>query len=139
TWLKLEHQNMDKRVKFDFEISFTNGGSIKGEDFRLDIGGDSISDKELADYIIADMRLLMVGQTKITNKVIFMEPHKRKPLDLSPARDLFVDLSHTIEDGLVTYTGLPAAIICDYLSRENSMAKTFPKSDSSVLQTWKRL
>ena len=30
---------MDKRVKFDFEIYFTNGGSIKGEDFRLDITG----------------------------------------------------------------------------------------------------
>ncbi len=31
-----------------------------------------------------------------------------------------VDLSHTIEDGLVTYKGLPAPIICDYLSREES-------------------
>lgn len=28
------------------------------------------------------------------------------------------DLSHTIEDGLITYKGLPAPIICDYLSRE---------------------
>lgn len=31
-----------------------------------------------------------------------------------------IDLSHTIEDGLVTYKGLPAPIICDYLSRETS-------------------
>jgi arylformamidase len=31
-----------------------------------------------------------------------------------------VDLSHTIEDGLITYKGLPAPIICDYLSREES-------------------
>ncbi len=31
-----------------------------------------------------------------------------------------IDLSHTIEHGLVTYKGLPAPIICDYLSRENS-------------------
>lgn len=31
-----------------------------------------------------------------------------------------IDLSHTIEDGLVTYKGLPAPIICDYLSREES-------------------
>ncbi len=31
-----------------------------------------------------------------------------------------VDLSHTIFDGLVTYKGLPAPIICDYLSREDS-------------------
>jgi arylformamidase len=32
----------------------------------------------------------------------------------------FIDLSHTIRDGLVTYKGLPAPIICDYLSREKS-------------------
>jgi kynurenine formamidase len=32
----------------------------------------------------------------------------------------FIDLSHTIEHGLVTYRGLPAPIICDYLSREAS-------------------
>ncbi len=31
-----------------------------------------------------------------------------------------LDLSHTIEDGLITYKGLPAPIICDYLSREES-------------------
>ena len=31
-----------------------------------------------------------------------------------------VDLSHTIEDGLVTYQGLPAPIICDFLTREQS-------------------
>ena len=31
-----------------------------------------------------------------------------------------VDLSHTIENGLITYKGLPAPVICDYLSREES-------------------
>jgi kynurenine formamidase len=35
-------------------------------------------------------------------------------------RHRIVDLSHTIEDGLKTYKGLPAPIICDYLSREDS-------------------
>lgn len=30
------------------------------------------------------------------------------------------DLSHTVEHGLITYKGLPAPIICDYLSREAS-------------------
>ncbi len=111
---------MDKRVKFDFEIYFTNGGSIKGEDFRLDITGDTISDKELADYIVADLRLLMVGQTIIMNKVIFEERHKRKPINENINTEVLIDLSHTIEHGLVTYKGLPAPVICDYLSRENS-------------------
>jgi kynurenine formamidase len=32
----------------------------------------------------------------------------------------YIDLSHTVEDGLITYKGLPAPIICDYLSREES-------------------
>lgn len=31
-----------------------------------------------------------------------------------------VDLSHAVEDGLVTYRGLPAPLVCDFLSREAS-------------------
>jgi arylformamidase len=34
----------------------------------------------------------------------------------------FIELSHTIEHGMITYKGLPAPIICDYLSREASRA-----------------
>lgn len=111
---------MEKRVKFDFEIFFTNGGSIKGEDFRLDISGDDISDSALTDYIVEDMQLLMVGKVNILNKEILIERHKRKPIDESVAEELLIDLSHTIEDGLITYKGLPAPHICDYLSREQS-------------------
>ena len=33
---------------------------------------------------------------------------------------IFVDLSHTIVNGLITYKGFPAPVICDYLSREAS-------------------
>lgn len=32
----------------------------------------------------------------------------------------FIDLSHTIENGLITYKGLPAPVICDFMSREDS-------------------
>ncbi|MGC4034907.1 MAG: cyclase family protein [Chitinophagaceae bacterium] len=110
----------DKRACFDFEVSFTNGGSLKGEGFRLDIPGDDISDNDLADSIINDMRLLMAGSVKILNKRIITEPHKRKSITSSAGKDLLIDLSHTIENGLVTYKGLPAPVICDYLSREES-------------------
>jgi hypothetical protein len=40
---------VDKRVVFDFEIAFSNGGGLKGWDFRLDIDGDDIDDAALAD------------------------------------------------------------------------------------------
>lgn len=35
----------------------------------------------------------------------------------------FIDLSHPIEDGMITYKGLPAPVICDYLSREQSRTR----------------
>lgn len=111
---------MEKRVKFDFEIGFTNGGGIQGQDFRLDIDGDTISDEDLADQLVRDMRLLMVREVRILNKEIITEKHKRQTIDELSRRSSFVDLSHTITDGLVTYKGLPAPIICDYLSREKS-------------------
>jgi len=123
---------MDKRVAFDFEIFFTNGGSIKGEGFRLDISNDNITDKELADYLVDDMRLLMVGETRILNKTIISEPHKRKPFDQQKKRNLFVDLSHTIHNGLVTYKGLPAPVICDFLSREESRKKYDPGTEFQI-------
>lgn len=72
---------MEKRVLFDFEIEFTNGGGIQGQEFRLDIDGDDISDEELARYIVEDMRLLMVGKVRILNKKIINEKHKRRPTD----------------------------------------------------------
>ncbi|WP_206861219.1 cyclase family protein [Lysobacter changpingensis] len=109
----------EKRVVFDFEIEFTNGGGIQGQDFRLDIDGDDIDDAALVDYIVRDLRLLMVGPARILNRKIIVEPHKRKAQD-APARRGYFELSHVIEDGLVTYPGLPAARICDYLSRGKS-------------------
>jgi len=68
----------DKRVLFDFEVDFSNEGGIQGQKFRLDIDGDDISDAELADYIVRDMRLLMVKEVRILNKQIIEEAHKRE-------------------------------------------------------------
>jgi kynurenine formamidase len=106
----------DKRVLFDFAVEFSNGGGIQGQEFRLDIAGATIDDAELADYIVRDMRLLMVKQVRILKKQIITERHKRA----APPRRLLIDVSHAVEDGMITYKGLPAPIICDYLSREAS-------------------
>jgi hypothetical protein len=72
----------EHRVVFDFEIDFSNGGGIQGQGFRLDIDGDDIADADLADYIVKDMRLLMVGEVRILNKQIIQEAHKRGAADV---------------------------------------------------------
>jgi arylformamidase len=43
-----------------------------------------------------------------------------------------IDLSHTVEHGLVTYKGLPAPIICDYLSREASRKHYAPGTEFQI-------
>jgi kynurenine formamidase len=117
---------MEKRVRFDFEVDFSNGGGIRGQDFRLDIPGEEISDRELGDAVIQDMHLLMVREVRILKKEIIAEPHKR------PAAAGYVDLSHTIHDGLVSYRGLPAPKICDYLSREASRKNYAPGTEFQI-------
>jgi kynurenine formamidase len=105
-----EDDMIDKRVSFDFEVDFSNGGGIQGQSFRLDIEGNDIADDALAAYIIRDLRLLMVGAIRIHNKRIVEERHKRAAAkehaeSISTGVE-FIDLSHKIESGLINHKGL---------------------------------
>ena len=112
---------MEHRVEFDFDIRFSNGGGLVGEGFRLDIEGEDVSDAWVADAIVRDLPVLMVESVTITQRRIIAEAHKRPPA-AGEARDQCrpdsrrttrrIDLSHRIEDGMVTYRGLPAPLIC---------------------------
>ncbi|MEW5833492.1 MAG: hypothetical protein AB1832_00390 [Pseudomonadota bacterium] len=102
----------DYRVKFDFVVHFTNGGSLSAQDFRLDIPGQDISDDALAAYLIQDMRLLMAGRVDISNKQIIAEPHKR---------------------GAIATTGLPQATI-DLARRDLSAADLLAQAKDHPLR-----
>jgi arylformamidase len=43
-----------------------------------------------------------------------------------------IDLSHTVSHGLITYRGLPAPIICDFLSREQSRGHYAPGTEFQI-------
>jgi arylformamidase len=45
---------------------------------------------------------------------------------------MLIDVSHTVEHGLVTYRGLPAPVICDFLSREHSHAHYAPGTEFQI-------
>ena len=43
-----------------------------------------------------------------------------------------IDLSHTVEHGMITYKGLPAPVISDYLSREDSRTRYAPGTEFHI-------
>jgi kynurenine formamidase len=43
-----------------------------------------------------------------------------------------IDVSHTVEHGMVTYKGLPAPMICDWLTREGSRARYAPGTEFQI-------
>jgi kynurenine formamidase len=43
-----------------------------------------------------------------------------------------IDVSHPIEHGMITYKGLPAPVICDYLSREASRSRYAPGTEFQI-------
>ncbi len=47
-------------------------------------------------------------------------------------KQTLIDLSHTVAHGLVTYKGLPAPIICDYLTREESRKHYAPGTEFHI-------
>lgn len=64
------------------------------------------------------------------------------PADNSPTADegatgggaspRLVDLSHVIEHGMITYRGLPAPVVCDYLTREQSRSVYAPGTEFHI-------
>jgi arylformamidase len=43
-----------------------------------------------------------------------------------------IDLSHAVEHGMITYKGLPAPVVCDYLSREASRKLYAPGTEFHI-------
>ena len=48
------------------------------------------------------------------------------------SRRRLLDVSHTVEHGMITYKGLPAPLICDWLSREDSRLKYAPGTEFQI-------
>jgi kynurenine formamidase len=43
-----------------------------------------------------------------------------------------IDLSHVIESGMITYKGLPAPLVCDFMSREESRERYEPGTEFQI-------
>jgi arylformamidase len=111
---------MSTRIKFDFEVNFADRGSVRGQSFSLDVPGYEVMEDELARYVAGQFQIDGIAEIRVTNKQILGKPGDVQGAPAKEARATLVDLSHVIENGLITYKGLPAPVICDFLSRHDS-------------------
>jgi arylformamidase len=96
------------RAELDFEITFANGGGLRGEGFRIDVAGPDLSDAELGAALVADLGLLMADEVRIRARRVFPDRHKRPAPPAGDGAGLrHADLSHVIEEGMVTIPGFP--------------------------------
>jgi arylformamidase len=77
------------------------------------------------------MRLPSTWRERTFRSPGFDSPQEQDHVPTSDAAQ-FIDLSHTIESGMITYKGLPAPLICDHLSREQSRAIYAPGTEFQI-------
>jgi kynurenine formamidase len=126
----VDHQQMSEspqdqwRAVFDITITFSNGGGLSADGFRIDLPTAQTDSDTVAQLFIRQLGLTMVDAADVANLQVIQEPHKNPAGTPTPAgaRRTMVELSHTIRDGLVTYPGLPTPRIGDHLSWEASHA-----------------
>jgi len=114
------------RAQFDATVTFSNGGALRAEAFRVDVPSPDTGEQEVAALFVASLGLLMVDRVELRGLRVFPEAHKGTrsgPSDVGPgpAREAtgwrWVELSHVISPGMTTYPGLPAPEVSPYLTR----------------------
>ena len=119
------------RAHADISVTFTNGGGLTAQGFRLDLPDATADAALIGELFVRQLALTLVGEVIVSNLEIVEETH-RSPLatpEANPAtsqRARYVELSHVIRAGLVTYPGLPAPTITSHLTREASSKSYAP-------------
>ncbi|MFC6354572.1 cyclase family protein [Luethyella okanaganae] len=140
------------RAHFDAEVTFVNGGGLSTHGFRLDVPAADVSPQRLAELFVRHLGLALVEDVALSNVEFVRERHRgsrgmslgellTEAIAANPnAESLgaaggaggagdretgsrFVELSHVIREGLVTYPGLPVPVFTSHLTREESRSR----------------
>lgn len=129
------------RAEFDATVVFSNGGGLQVQAFRVDIPDPDATSEQIATLFISSMNLLLVERVELTSLRVFAQAHKgthRGPSDLPATSEAiratrtWVELSHVISDGMITYPGLPAPQMTAHLTREDSRSVYAPGTEFEI-------
>ena len=133
-------EKQEYRAVFDAVVTFSNGGGLSAEGFRVDVPGPEVTAGEVGDLFVASLGLLLTERVEVRGLQIVPEPHRGTrggpsagggAVDADGPHD-FVELSHVVTDGMVTYPGLPGPEITPHLTREASRAVYAPGTEFAI-------
>jgi arylformamidase len=138
----MDHWRMtahEYRAQFDAVVTFSNGGGLRADGFRVDVPGPDVTEQDVASLFIASLSLLMVDTVELGNLSVFAEPHKGtrggpgdRPAAPASRAAQIVDLSHPIRDGLITVPGLPAPEFRPHMTRAQSRERYAPGTEFQI-------
>jgi arylformamidase len=129
------------RAELDAEVTFSNGGRLTVEGFRVDLPGPDTTDREIGELFVASLGLLMTEKVDLSRVRVFPEAHKGTRNGPSDTRGSgsgegpqwrLVELSHVIEAGMTTYPGLPGPEVTPHLTREASRSIYAPGTEFAI-------
>ena len=108
------------RAAFDAAVTFTNGGGLQAQGFRVDVPHGDVTEAEIAALFVASLSLLLVERVELSGVRVFAEQHRGTHGGPAGTRTRWVELSHVVSAGLITYPGVPGPEITPYLTRADS-------------------
>lgn len=91
------------RASLNAVVTFSNGGGLRADDFRVDLPAEDTREAEIAALFVASLGLLMTESVVLERVRVFVEPHKgtrggpsdRTASGPAPAGRHFVELSRS--------------------------------------------
>ncbi|WIN00272.1 cyclase family protein [Actinoplanes oblitus] len=127
------------RAVFDATVTFSNGGGLKADGFRVDLPGPEVTERQVGELFLASLGLLLTDTVEIANLRVVAEAHRGTrggPSATGPAPEAsawrYVDLSHVVQAGMTTYPGLPGPEITPHLSRARSRETYAPGTEFTI-------
>src|SRR5262245_56809053 len=100
---------IEYRAQFDATVTFSNGGRLTAEAFRVDIPDFDVREDQVAALFVASLGLLMTDRVDVRELKVFAEAHKGTrggPSDTTATRSItsprwrWVELNHVINAGM---------------------------------------
>jgi kynurenine formamidase len=113
---------LQHRAEFDAVVTFTAGGGLQTQRFRVDVPHADVTHAEIAGLFLAAVGLPGSERVELSGVRVFAEPAPPAG-ERPPERTRFVELSHVVREGMTTYPGLPGPVITPYLSWEDSRSR----------------